>query len=307
MPRLVNTLLRFDRFVVAFVPWLWLGCGDGAVAEPKQASLVEAAAVAPDDLQALAMVNDPEFSRAQPYSLRHALMERLAVSMDAGRVDRRLNLAFDLLQADQAPRPCAVFREALDRIAASKDPYYADAVNRATVPTPGYASTHDEPCDGLEAARFALATSLVREPPDEPREVEAVPPLATPLAEAEATDLAHGSPLGGEGDTATPYTATATPSPEDGPSDTDPELAVATTEDGTRRPGPPRGDPKTARKQPSRPSPAERAERSQGFAKIEEASNAPTTVAAQPTPSPTEPKERPIADKLDDGLKPFED
>src|SRR5688572_3654482 len=180
-------MIPFERRVSVVHLWIALagpastsGCNDDApgsiaLAGPRQPSppVAPAAVATPslqrehaaevpvDDLALLAMVNEPVLSRAQPYPQRHAWLERLAVSPDAGRVDRRLNLALDLLQAAQAPRPCAVFREALGRIEASKDRYYTEFVERSRPPTArDQGSTVDEPCDELEGARVAVIQSL---------------------------------------------------------------------------------------------------------------------------------------------------
>lgn len=224
------------------------GLGEPAVAEEARPA-ADTTPLDLDALQALAMINEPEPSRAQPYARRHALLERLALTSDAGRVDRRLNLALDLLQAGEASRPCAVFREALERIAASKDPYYVHAVTRARVPdVAGAGAQPDETCDGLEASRLALARSL--EAPASASD-EAIPGTQ-PVAAAEPTNA----------------NAVADPGPAAPRPEPDPR---------------PRKRPHTGR--PSVPPPKGKP-------------NEPTTTDAPP---------RTVADKLDDGLKPFKD
>ena len=147
--------------------------GEAAVAEPAPTGT----------LRALALVNDPDPAHAQPWAERHALLERLAASSDARRVDRRLNLALDLRQAGDAPDPCAAYGAALGEVERGGDAYFAPHVRETGVPSG---------CDALAERRASVLARL--DPPaasptpapeidrDEPPPIELVgdPPQPDP-------------------------------------------------------------------------------------------------------------------------------
>lgn len=118
------------------------------------------AAIALDEgLRALARANAREHARHLPWAERHELLQQLSAGPHAGRVDRRLHLALDLLQAGQAEVPCEAFADALDQVQAASDPYFADVLQSARAPA--------TVCPELDGRREALHHSLVA-PGEEP-------------------------------------------------------------------------------------------------------------------------------------------
>jgi serine/threonine protein kinase len=144
----------------------------------------------PAEIEAwLAAVHQTDPARALPLPARHVLLEKLAASSAATRVDLDVQAALDLLQADAAREPCRTFAKALDRIERARiDPSQPvlDAIARAHVPdpakTPAAGRPPDAGCDGLHARLQAMRppveplpepeapakTSPVRKPPKKP-------------------------------------------------------------------------------------------------------------------------------------------
>jgi hypothetical protein len=181
----IAVALALAAFVVAVVGWMAAGPADvppSAVEPPPAAasSLAPPAAPAhavevaepprppsPADLDAwLAAVHQTDPTRALDWATRHALLDRLEASKASARIDRRLQLALDLRQVADAPRPCTALAETLDAIATASDPWFADALAGARVPDPATAPHAGQPpdraCDGL-AER--LAELRARTPP----------------------------------------------------------------------------------------------------------------------------------------------
>lgn len=86
---------------------------------------------------------------------RHRVLAALDENPESKKlIDWRLNLARDLYQFDQAPGPCAAFRDTLDAIAESGDVYFVEHVysTKFTVPEASVDSGEDgEICEGLTA------------------------------------------------------------------------------------------------------------------------------------------------------------
>ncbi len=127
-----------------------------AVAQPAPPPPPSAA-----DLEAwLAAVHQTDPARALDWATRHALLERLEASSASARIDRRVQLALDLREVADAPRPCTALAQTLDAIAAADDPWFADALAQASVPDPATAphagAAPDRSCEGLEARLVEL-------------------------------------------------------------------------------------------------------------------------------------------------------
>jgi len=150
----------------------------------------------PADLEAwLAAVHQADPERALEYGTRHALLERLEASPLAARIDRRLQLSLDLQQATAAPRPCTVFGDALDGIAAQAElAWFATALASAQVPTPAVArnagTPPDRPCTGLperladlQARSRPVATAASTKPSS--TRTRRAKPSGTPRADGE--------------------------------------------------------------------------------------------------------------------------
>jgi hypothetical protein len=120
-------------------------------------------------LRALALVNEPDLAKAQPYRERHALIDRLRETEDAKRIDRRLNLALDLRQAGDAPDPCGAWETALAEIERSGDAYFVPHLRQAAVPS-ACASTRQD------AVLAALTGTSERDPEPEPEAAAGSPP-----------------------------------------------------------------------------------------------------------------------------------
>lgn len=93
---------------------------------------------------------------ALPFAERHALLQQLAGLDRDDKVDQRLQIALDLLQAQSSVTPCATFAGALEMIGSSDDGYYAASLGAAVVPrTQGSACELME--DSLAGTRAGLA------------------------------------------------------------------------------------------------------------------------------------------------------
>jgi hypothetical protein len=99
---------------------------------------------------------------------RHRVLDVLRGDMDSLKlVDSKLNLARDLYQAPQAPKPCAAFSKVLDTIIESKDVYFVEHVFSAKPPTAGEDVEDAAVCAKLEArlvvVRDLMATAHPKE------------------------------------------------------------------------------------------------------------------------------------------------
>jgi hypothetical protein len=150
-----------------------------AVAQPPAAE--PAAQAIEPELLWVAQVNEVDPARVLPFAERHERLDRLAALPEAAFVDRRLNLAFDLVQAADAPDPCRTFAAALDAFAAAPDPSLHGALATAHAPT-----SDDPACAGLEARRQALLAALAPTPDDHDADAPPPEPEPTPVPEAEA-------------------------------------------------------------------------------------------------------------------------
>jgi len=118
----------------------------------------------PADLEAwLAAVHQSEPERALDWATRHALLDRLEASDAHERIDRRVQLALDLRQAADAPRPCTAFASTLEAIAAANDDaWFAVALASANVPdastAPHAGTAPDRSCEGLATRLDELRT-----------------------------------------------------------------------------------------------------------------------------------------------------
>jgi hypothetical protein len=86
-------------------------------------------------LSLLAKVNDP--NHPLPFDARRQSLRTLADSEFASKVDTRLHIGLDLVQASESPTPCATFREALSTMEDSGDSYYVAYASQAEVPQAG--------------------------------------------------------------------------------------------------------------------------------------------------------------------------
>lgn len=123
-----------------------------AAVEPEPDSVGES-------LWQLARVNEPDDNRASPFRQRHQLLDTLATTPEAGRIDIRRNLALDLLQAGQSDEPCTVLGTALARIELAPDPYFTEVLERTAIPATGPG------CTGLSRRRDSLVALLSGEAP----------------------------------------------------------------------------------------------------------------------------------------------
>ncbi|HET6581806.1 MAG TPA: lipase maturation factor family protein [Nannocystaceae bacterium] len=96
----------------------------------------------------LALVNDPAFGAREGYVRRHELLAALARSNASDKVDARLQVGLDLLQAPQSPTPCKTFSDALDEIASDGVAHYGDVLQQARVPE---GASDPAACEGVAA------------------------------------------------------------------------------------------------------------------------------------------------------------
>ncbi|HET6581799.1 MAG TPA: serine/threonine-protein kinase, partial [Nannocystaceae bacterium] len=117
------------------------------------------------------------------YENRHRALEELATdSASWALVNRRLNIALDVLQAKQSITPCQAYDEALTNVAAMPDYYFVSRVERSEVPLPGAnAKTGGEDpvlCATLPQRRadtLELLSALAPEGADAPADEPKVP------------------------------------------------------------------------------------------------------------------------------------
>ncbi len=104
------------------------------------------------------------------YVDRHRILDELGHDpLLIPRVDLRRQLALDLEQAASAPAPCTAFADALDRIAASDDPHYLEALmsRELEIPNkPGVSETAED-CTGLDAKREQVKAALAAAHPEQ--------------------------------------------------------------------------------------------------------------------------------------------
>jgi len=150
------------------VALLGVGVASATRSEPKAAPAPQtpvpeaetpAPEAVPDVLWQLARVNELDDGRVSSFEERHALLDELAATAYAGRIDMRRNLALDLMQAEQAPSPCTVVDASLTRIELSPDAYFVTPLERMTMPG-------GEDCSGLEERRLAVLAQLRGDPVD---------------------------------------------------------------------------------------------------------------------------------------------
>lgn len=92
---------------------------------------------------------------------RHRVLNELESNEDSfKRVDRRLNLARDLYQAKDAPKPCAAFADTLDAVGKAKDVYFVEHIFNAKLEPP---STEDsENADAATCQELGTKLEIVR-------------------------------------------------------------------------------------------------------------------------------------------------
>jgi serine/threonine protein kinase len=115
----------------------------------------------PDTERLLALVNDPQFGAREGYVRRHELLDALATTDAAARIDRKQQVGLDLLQAAQSPTPCKTFATSLAAIEKAGADAYTDVLRDARVPDPAA----DAPaCAGLGDALDRLRGTPVAAP-----------------------------------------------------------------------------------------------------------------------------------------------
>ncbi|HET6581805.1 MAG TPA: serine/threonine-protein kinase [Nannocystaceae bacterium] len=109
----------------------------------------------PTPQQLLAAVNHPDRTRALDFGERHSVLAELRKHPEVwSRVDTRLQLVLDLMQAGDSADPCSTMDHALLEIAKLGDPYFLDALNEATIPA------HHPACDGLRERLIAVRAQV---------------------------------------------------------------------------------------------------------------------------------------------------
>jgi cell division septation protein DedD len=190
--------------------------------EPQVVAAAVEPVAEPDTLLALALVNDPDLANARPYRERHALIDELAPTEDAKRIDQRLNLALDLRQAGQAPDPCRAYEGALAQIEARADAWFASHVREAGVPGG---------CHAVLPRRESVLASLTATPRVEVEPTPEVVPATQPEPEARSKKPRRGKTLA----TAPSKPDPATTPPASEPA-TKPETGIASKIDEELKP-----------------------------------------------------------------------
>jgi serine/threonine protein kinase len=98
---------------------------------------------------------------------RHRVLDVLRTDLNSIKlVDAKLNLARDLYQAAQAPKPCVEFAKVLDTIIEAKDVYFVEHVFSAKPPVLGEGSDSTG-CEGLEDKLVVVRDLLATAHPEE--------------------------------------------------------------------------------------------------------------------------------------------
>jgi len=121
----------------------------------------------------LEVINDE--SAKLSYVDRHRILDELGHNLTLiPRVDLRRQLALDLNQASAAPAPCTAFADALNRIAATDDAYYLEALMSRSLEIPATAGVGESAsdCVGLDAKREQVKGTLVAKHPAEAAKLE---------------------------------------------------------------------------------------------------------------------------------------
>jgi hypothetical protein len=133
----------------------------GAGPAPSEAPAVDATAT---EEQLLSLVNERGLDRALDYEERTELVAYLRQRGRAEEIDEALQLTLDLLQANEAARPCAVFGAALARVEIVRSPYFLPTLKAALVPAPPTVAhaglPPDVSCKGLDARLTAIRTAI---------------------------------------------------------------------------------------------------------------------------------------------------
>jgi serine/threonine protein kinase len=115
----------------------------------------------------LELVNVADPNEMLSWSDRHRVLDVLRTDLNSIKlVDAKLNLARDLYQAAQAPKPCVEFAKVLDTIIESKDVYFVEHVLSAKPPVLGEASDNTG-CKGLDAKLVVVRDLLTTAHPEE--------------------------------------------------------------------------------------------------------------------------------------------
>jgi serine/threonine protein kinase len=98
-------------------------------------SLSTESSAAQDNRALLVAVNETDRRKALGFRERHAALDALRADRAAfAEVDMRLQLALDLVQAADAPDPCATVEDALASVAKSGDPWFLEVLRTASTP-----------------------------------------------------------------------------------------------------------------------------------------------------------------------------
>ncbi|MEM7152819.1 MAG: serine/threonine-protein kinase [Myxococcota bacterium] len=146
----------------------------------------------PSVLEKLGKINTVEPTQALPYAERHALLRELEKNPSAAPfIDHRINIGLDLLQAQQAEDPCAVFSTALTAIDAGLDAEFLPVVEQATVPSLSDGKT----CEGLSKRLKRTKRKLSRRPRPRPRPGKESPKTDTESDSGHTPSAAHPVPV----------------------------------------------------------------------------------------------------------------
>jgi serine/threonine protein kinase len=122
-----------------------------------------------DFLLELVNVDDP--TKVLGWVDRHRILHELAKSEEASKlVDTKVNLARDLYQAANSPKPCINFRDSVDAIGASKDAYFIEHIGnpKLTLPVPHPDDKEDvAACSDLQTRLDAARTAVFEANPTE--------------------------------------------------------------------------------------------------------------------------------------------
>lgn len=119
----------------------------------------------------LELVNVDDPRQILPWIDRHRVLDVLNADPEASKlVDNRLNIARDLYQAGEAPKPCTEFGRALDQVATSRDVYYLEHVmqDKLVPPEPKAEDPEDAAtCEAMAAKLTVVRDLLAAAHPDE--------------------------------------------------------------------------------------------------------------------------------------------
>ncbi len=173
-------------------------------------------------LQSLALANERRLEHAAAFSQRHALVDELVAAGHGAKIDARVQLELDLLQAAQSTTPCATFVKAAEALRAIGDARAQELLSQARMPSdvPGAGVPPDTACIAAPAVPPPLAAEAAA--PAAPEMVAAASPNPATAPRESRDRRGRGARPASKPGVSTP-SAAVTPAPTEVPAEKPPK------------------------------------------------------------------------------------